>query len=368
MANKFCRLLSNGYKINVQNNQLLWSPCCFYSRKTPMADKEAFEQELRYTTSATGWLPECGICEQMEASQVSLASMRQRSFDQVSPDARDGDCHVLEVSFDIKCNAACLSCGSYCSSTWQKYEKKHEINWANPYDKDLNRSFFKQLIANTNLDHLEHLIIMGGEPLYSDQNVEFLQYLIDNHPNCKQIDIRYSTNGSIYPTDQVQQLWSHFKSVVLNFSIDGVGERFDYLRWPLKWFKVERNMKNLVSNTDILINVFATVNPLSILYFDEIDQWARDVVPTERFLHAHRPVKANRCFNPLDLAHAPEDLRNLVRERYGADHFISHQFDRLEYRNDTQEFFDYVNKHDAIRRLSWKQTFPDVVQFFSEYK
>jgi sulfatase maturation enzyme AslB (radical SAM superfamily) len=208
---------------------------------------------------------------------------------------------------------------------------------------------------------------MGGEPLYSDQNVECLRYLIDNHPNCKQLKIRYSSNGSIYPSDEVQALWKKFKRVVLNFSLDGVGERFDYLRWPLKWYRVERTIDQLIKNTDITVNIFSTINPLNVLYFNEIDTWAKETIPADRFLHPDRPVKHNRCFNPLDLEHAPEELREAVRNRYGEDHFVSKQFNTLEYRDDTQTFFDYVNKHDAIRRLDWRKTFPDVVEYFPNF-
>jgi hypothetical protein len=125
MANTFCRQLSNGYKINVHGDKLTWSPCCFYSKKTDMSNPVELKRDMEYAHNATGWLPECSTCKTMEESGVDILKPRLNANHIISADSVIGDCVNLEISFDTKCNAACLSCGSYCSTTWAKFEKKH---------------------------------------------------------------------------------------------------------------------------------------------------------------------------------------------------------------------------------------------------
>ena len=62
------------------------------------------------------------------------------------------------------------------------------------------------------------------------RHFDILQTLVDKG-RAKDISISYNTNGSIYPKDYID-LWKQFKSVQVFFSVDGVGERFNYIRHP----------------------------------------------------------------------------------------------------------------------------------------
>jgi hypothetical protein len=365
MSNTFCRHLSNGFKIDVTwDNQLLWSPCCYYSKKVPLLDRETFEKELARTSAATDWLPECRLCQQMEASNVGLqVSPRLISFNRITQDLDDGVCANLEMSFDPKCNAACLSCGSYISDTWKKYEYRHDI-------KDIGiitnhgPEMTDQLIGAVSLDHLEELYILGGEPFYSTSGNQMLRHLHATHPNVSQIRLRYQTNGSIVPDDETKELWKGFKSVEISFSLDGIGRRFEYLRWPLKWHRVERVVDNLLETTTATISVNATISPLNVWYFQELDDWTRDTIPQNRLKWPNFPARPNRCLGTLDLAFTPQALRDDIKDRYGADHRLTKIFSNLEINTDYQQMFDYIKKHDPLRRLNWQKTFPDIVRYF----
>lgn len=371
MANEFCRLLSNGYKINVNNNRLDWSPCCFYSKKTPLLDQTQFEAELKYTSSATGWLPECNQCRRMEASGVPGLSPRLNSFKKVPTVEEDGRCVALEINTDLTCNAACLSCGSYASSTWKKYENKHGVEQHNPQQDSKNADrWFNQLINRVDLSSVRDVFILGGEPFYGTTNLKFLRHLYQVHPALDQVVLQYQTNGSIIPDPEVLELWKSFKTVILSLSIDGVGKRFNYLRWPLKWHRVEKTVDFMLSTTDALLTVNATVNPLNVLYFDEIEQWVADTIPDARLPKKERlygPVRPNRCMNPMNLNLTTPSLRADVLAKYGADHSLSKIFSNIEFNNKYQQMFDHVNQHDQLRRLSWAETFPATVKYYKTY-
>lgn len=366
MSNKFCRLLSNGYKINVENNELLWSPCCFYSKKTPLLDTLKFNQAHKYASSATDWLPECATCRQMESTGVNRLSPRLVSFSKVPEDTTNGDCVALELSFDTKCNAACLSCGVYCSTTWGKYNQKHNINKFGPTNKSADY-FLKQLIEQVDLTKLRDIFILGGEPFYSDSHINLLNYLHEHHPALDKVTLRYQTNGSITPNSKVIALWNLFKLVEIGLSVDGVGDRFNYLRWPLKWHRVESTVRNLLNLTNVNFNINATISPLNILYFQDIEDWAYSIIPKERFRLPDAPVRPNRCFDPLNLNLTNVSLRQAVISKYGIEHRLNKVLAVLEFNPNYSKMFDYINQHDQIRKLNWRTTFPDTLEHYAHY-
>jgi sulfatase maturation enzyme AslB (radical SAM superfamily) len=364
MSNKFCRFLSNGYKINVDWQGLTWSPCCFYSKKVPLLDQSQFEQALTYTSSATDWLPECHQCRLMELSGAPGLSPRLSSFQKIHTDIDDGVCGALELNLDLACNAACLSCGPYASTTWQKYEIKHQLTDQRRV-KNYANNYLQQLLNTVPLDSVQNLFLLGGEPLYSPTNLTLLKHLHQVHPALDQVTLQYQTNASIIPSAEVIELWKGFKSVVISMSLDGVGERFNYLRWPLKWHRVERTVDFLLNNTDVLFNVNATISPLNVWYFDEIEQWAISAIPRDRFVkRLHWPVRPNRCMAPMDLNMTTLALRQAVIEKYGSEHTLAKVFSNLELVKNYQPMFEHIERHDQIRRLSWRKTFPEAVKYY----
>lgn len=362
MSNKFCKLLSNGYKIDVVVDKLLWSPCCLYSKKTPLLDKEAFQQALDYSSKATDWLPECRICQNMEQAGQTP---RQTSSNRIPVDLEVGKCGSIELSFDTKCNAACLSCGSWASSTWRKYDYKHNLNDHGP-ETDRSDDLLQTIIDNVNLDDVRHIYVLGGEPFFGNSNLKFLKHLHKTHNNLNEIVLKYQTNGSITPDPEVIELWSAFKQVEVSVSMDGVGKRFDYLRWPLKWHRVEKNIEFLLKNTNVMFEFNATISPFSILYFDEIEQWVSTAIPRSRILNQDKIVRLNRCFNPLNLNTVTVDFAHDLIKKYGADHALSGIINTIGIGAEYKSMFEYIGNHDQLRRLNWRETFPEVVSYYKD--
>ena len=363
MSNEFCKLLSNAYKIDVVVDKLLWSPCCLYSKKTPLLDKKEFQQALTYTSSAKTWLPECGKCRTMEQAGQTP---RLTGSNRIPEDLEIGECGMIELSFDTKCNAACLSCGGWASSTWRKYDYKHGLNDHGP-EIDRSDELLQQLIDNINLDKVNFIFILGGEPFFSSSNLKFLRHLKATHRNLSQVTLKYQTNGSVIPEPEVIELWSLFKRVEVSLSIDGVGERFNYLRWPLKWHRSENTMRYLLDSTNVIFEFNATVSPFSILYIDEIERWVEATFPKNRLSNPNEFVRPNRCFDPLDLNKITKEMANAVVGKYGAEHKLSKIVNTIGIGVDPKTMFDYVNQHDQLRRLSWVKTFPAMVKYYEKY-
>ena len=369
MSNKFCRQLSNGYKINVDWNELSWAPCCYYSKRTNLLDQDAFKKAMEYTSNATDWLPECNICRNMEQSNVSTLKPRLNSFRRIPEDVENGACVDLEISFDINCNAACLSCSGGCSTAWQKYNTKHNLfDYGLKFDDPAER-FLKELIDTVPLDRLRHLFILGGEPFYSDTQLKFIKHVIQVHPAVNELTLQYSTNGSLFPNEETISLWSKFKTVQISMSLDGIHDKFNYLRWPLTWDRVEQTVSRFLNETSAILNINATVSPLNILYFQEIEDWVYQTIPKERLRWPDFPVRVNSCYDPLPLDVVNEELRQACIEKYGLNHDIS-QILKKSFCNvrpnpiKEKKMFDYIKQHDGLRHLNWRETFPDLVEYY----
>lgn len=350
MTNQFCHFLSNGYTLNVVNNQLATRPCCVYPWNITPADRAKI-------ALADGWIPECQECQRIET--IGIKSMRALSHERVVGEFESGVCVSLELNFDKKCNAACLSCAPKFSSTWERYNRK--FNLAQHITQRDPAELLQEFVDAVPLDQLQFLYIQGGEPFYSDTNLRILNHICKIHPAPESITLFYQTNGSLLPTDEVMAHWKRFKSVAINYSIDDIDQRFNYLRWPLDWNTVNQNIQTMIATTTVDFKINSTINPLNILGYDQLETWIVNTIPADRLLS----YRAGPALSNLDLRHTPVDLRKAVLEKYGPDHRVSQLFNTNEV-FEYSKMINYVELHDGLRRLNWRETFPESVPFFSQ--
>jgi MoaA/NifB/PqqE/SkfB family radical SAM enzyme len=190
----------------------------------------------------------------------------------------------LDLKLGNICNLKCRICGSWSSSTYAVEEISHDHS-ANPKKsfhytmlKDgrwprESEQFWQELDAN--LSHIRYLEFTGGEPFMIEQHFEFLRRLVDT--GCAgQIEIHYNTNGTIWP-EQAEDIWRHFKLVEIAFSIDDVGERFEYQRSGARWNEVCANLERFkqlrLRHNNIQLQVCCTVNVFNVFYLPMVSHW-----------------------------------------------------------------------------------------------
>ena len=92
-----------------------------------------------------------------------------------------------------------------------------------------------------------------------------------------QVEIHYNTNGTQFP-EQAENIWQHFKTVEIAFSIDDLGERFEYQRTNAVWSEVEHNIARFDAmrsrNPNIQLQACITVNIFNIYYIADVARWA----------------------------------------------------------------------------------------------
>jgi MoaA/NifB/PqqE/SkfB family radical SAM enzyme len=190
----------------------------------------------------------------------------------------------LDLKLGNICNLKCRICGSWSSSQFAT----EEINDAPPEEKKStyayqmlragawpkeNLQFWNQI--DQHLTEIRYIEFTGGEPFMIAEHFAMLQGIVDRGI-AHQVEIHYNTNGTQYP-EQAIEIWRHFKTVEIAFSIDDLGERFEYQRTNAKFDEVEHNIDRFrqlrKQYSNIQLQCCSTVNVFNVRYIDQLANW-----------------------------------------------------------------------------------------------
>ena len=347
MSNKFCRFLSNGYSFQLDQNKLIQRPCCWYRGGVEFGQPNNFNEINTWTTG-------CQVCQYQE--DAGQHSFRQASFD-IIPDVDHTKPVALDINLDLTCNAACVICGPDYSSTWSKQMSNNNvIHIKANYDYQPS---LDHILNSLDLFNLSRVKFFGGEPLLTDSHLQVLRKI----PNPQEVELWYTTNASVVPTQEIFDIWSAFKLVYVEASIDGIDSQFDYLRWPLPWNKIQDNLFKMRSEgpTNILFRINHTLNPLNVYYYNRLEQWVADQFAYNK---VGDPVEINihPSWGTWALGRTPIPLRTDIYEIY-PNHQISNML-KQSAELDYQPILNFTKTWDPIRKNDWQSAFPEIVKYF----
>lgn len=92
---------------------------------------------------------------------------------------------------------------------------------------------------------LRRLNITGGETFISKRFTDILDFLIAS--DSKHIHLELPTNCTHIDDGIIERL-RHFQHVQMILSLDGIGETFEYIRYPARWSVVEANVRKLLQS------------------------------------------------------------------------------------------------------------------------
>jgi MoaA/NifB/PqqE/SkfB family radical SAM enzyme len=191
----------------------------------------------------------------------------------------------LDLKLGNICNLKCRICGSWSSSQYateelndlplgaeKKSNHAYQMLRAGAWPRE-NQQFWNEI--DQVVDQIRYIEFTGGEPFMIQEHFAMLQGLVDRGI-AGNVEIHYNTNGTQYP-DQAEEIWKHFKTVEIAFSIDDLGARFEYQRSNAVWSEVEANIakfKELRSqHSNIQLQVCSTVNVFNVRYIDQLAWW-----------------------------------------------------------------------------------------------
>lgn len=215
----------------------------------------------------------------------------------------------LDITFGNKCNLKCVMCNGMNSSLFAKEQFDNEMITQVEYDRLLKLDWYKdgEVIKKIfgHLSNVQRIHILGGEPLIID-HLDFLHEFVKNNTS-KNITLSYNTNLTTLPS-VICSTWKHFKRVYLCISVDAYGENNEFIRYPMKWKKLEKNISMLadvVSNNDnISCQIHSTFGSYNVFEICELMEWMGDINKKYQFIEPHpmtNYVYSPKYFDPKNL-------------------------------------------------------------------
>ncbi len=305
---------------------------------------------------------------------------------------------LTPLSLDLKlgnlCNIKCRTCNSGSSSSWLKEEydllpfsKGSLQDYSSrpgyrdiklSYDAD-NDNFWKSL--KTLLPGVKSLDIYGGEPMYIKKHWELLEYCVQNGYSHQQT-LHYNSNGTIFPEEKIETL-NKFKKVNIQFSIDGINDRAEYLRHPAIWNAVTDNVRKYkeqqAQHPDRWqINSCLTISAFNIYYIDETYDFLTNTLGLDVYLNlVHMPPDQVCTLYPDDVKSIVTAKLNRYTPPPGG--FYAYSWNEalpgiLSFFNSNNtsaytlaDFWRVVKRHDGYRNESFENTFKEVYALLKDH-
>lgn len=313
-------------------------------------------------------------------SQVRLKEL----YKQVDWENNDPDqLWFVDLKLGNICNLKCRICGSWSSSKWAEEElaympdlknKKEHIayTWlkqgAWPRKTTTFWDNMKALLPN-----IKYFEFTGGEPWMIQEHWDLLQYAVDSGYS-KDIDIHYNTNATQWPRTKdfdAYALFQQFGRVDIAFSIDNVGDRFEYERYGANWDiankiidEIHLYKNNSIPN--ITTQLCFTINIQNVYYLDELLAWAETKQfgsiyfnmmhsPDHMSIQKMTPAAQELVLNKLKTtfwrnAHYQQEIDNVIK------------FIELGTGSDGKEFLFKMQRTDAHRKQNFQDTHPEIAQ------
>ena len=241
------------------------------------------------------------------------------------------DFAFIELRLANTCNAACVTCNPVSSSRWIKDADalQSKLSWyrsiyTNTNNWTDNADVFVEIAKHS--DSVREIYINGGEPTLIPQHYGLLDTLISKDA-AKNVRLHYSINCTRLP-DELVDLWFRFREVMVSCSIDEIGDRNAYIRWPTDWSTVLHTMQRLrdFRNDRIKVGITQTVS----------------------------------IFN----AHRTREFADFVAQQWPQIYIYKNYLREPSYlqadTKETQQFKEFVTALDQIRHTDFVQTFPEL--------
>lgn len=306
----------------------------------------------------------------MQSFRIQFARDKKINTDDMTfePVAARGP-QAMDLKLNNVCNLKCRICGPQASSTFLKeYQEQYNIKvehgeyWlSNKILGTANEDVIKQWATE-----LVHLEITGGEPMASPENIKVMELLI-NSGRSSQISILLNTNGTLY-NKKFLNLLVQFKEVTLCISVDDLGPRLEYERYPTEWEVVQSNIKKFIElraqHKNLFLTLCPTVSVFSIYYLPDYAKWAADMELFTYYNILHYPPSHS-------VKNLPDKLKDIVSARLIDSSFnVVKNFLHLPSDSPTliKEFIAKNDILDQFRKQDFRTTFGTWGELVMEYK
>ena len=248
----------------------------------------------------------------------------------------------LDLKLGNICNLKCRICGPWSSSQFateelnsmpraeQKSSHAYQMLRAGAWPRE-NEQFWQQI--DSVLTDIRYIEFTGGEPFMIAEHFDMLQGIVDRGI-AHQVEIHYNTNGTHWPT-RGPDIWRHFKTVEVAFSIDDVGARFEYQRTNANWAVVLDTITSFqylqTQMPNLQLQCCSTVNIFNVRYIDQLAHW----IALQKFDFVYWNMMHDAWY--FSIATLPDTVKAAVTEHL-------HSTDVLpQYREEFDRIVDFMN-------------------------
>jgi organic radical activating enzyme len=253
--------------------------------------REMFSEGVKYEGCKNCW----------NAERIGYSSKREYYNDLCLKNHQIQLIEDLEISLYFSCNFMCRTCRPGISSTWNKATsviqklKEFEHDHYEPLSINNYSKKIKILLENSDLSNLKRVAIVGGEPFLSRNLKWFLNKL-----DLKNIYLKITTNGSVFPDDELLRLLNKCKKVYLDISIDAIEELAEVMRFGAPWKMIVKNIEKFLK-TDYVVKLVTTVNIMNINKLQNILEFSRQYDTPQTCYSLFWPSYLKSNMVPLDM-------------------------------------------------------------------
>jgi MoaA/NifB/PqqE/SkfB family radical SAM enzyme len=379
-------------------------------------------KEIRQTMLKGEWHSSCSKCRkeessglksrrliywEKESSTCTVERMLEKTAADGSINSEDFPLETFDIRLGNLCNLKCRMCEPVYSTKWYSdYQKlTGQDHFYSGPDKihfgseDLRKfewfkepTFWSELFKNGR--HIQHIYMIGGEPLLITRQTEFLEKLVE-WGFAASIEVEYNTNLTYLP-ENLLSLWRHFKKVTLGVSLESVGSENNYIRNPSDFGTIVENLRRVdeLSSPQFRIWIATTFQVFNAYSLPKMIDWVLEQkfkfiedFPNTPILHLH-PLHSPHCYSlhslpgPLKekvatlLNSKSEELMSLAESTGRASYRITAkkllgivEYMRLEDKSDQLKiFWQHTQQLDALRTESFFETFPELAQDLIQFK
>ena len=318
----------------------------------------------------------------------------------------------LDLRLGHTCNLKCIMCSPHDSSQWVNEHKKvfpifksplikKQMSWERKLFNNFwheNPEFWREIYDQ--IPNISNLYFAGGEPLMIREHKMFLEEII-KQGYANKITLRYNTNG-ILIDEEIISIWTHFKKVKVGVSLDGIGDKVHYIRYPTDFSVVEQNLWRLEDTPDnIQTNIACAVQILNIKHIPDFIKWKvssgfkklnfeKNIVGQTAggglmgvhllWIPTWLSLRVLPKEDKLEVRHLFNELRNWLYDNYTQDddfwrvnpygwkrwESILDWMDSDDQSNLLPDFREYINTMDKERNIDFTRTFPELAHLLND--
>jgi len=333
----------------------------------------------------------CENCYLLEkSSSLSRRQQINKKYENIIPTIKentnsDGSIenfnpNELHLSLNNTCNLKCQTCSGYSSSKLA-YEEKLLYNYTNNFDRTLDKNQTNQVLNYIipYLSTVKEIDFAGGEPTIQIEHYRVLDKLLEL--GCIDTLLKYNINCTKLGVKNynIIDYWKKFPNIRVSASLDGIKEKFEYVRSGANWTQVENNFKIIKKECPHI-----TLKVNSVISFISLES----VIQLQKYWHTNNILDINNFQISLMLKNSGYfDIQSLPKKhkqrldysiqlhcqwltQVGADKLVKQWQEVIDYMhaNDLTyilpECLTNIKLKDKFRQQDFFSVFPEFVDVF----